>query len=1288
MKKLLLLFGLVLSMCAFVKAQTVNIDRGCVPLEVQFSAPTQSSYFWDFGDSDTSDKQNPDHAYVAPGDYVAILYDQQNGTEIGSIAIKVYEDITIEIVPDTLGGCDPFEVNFSAEIVKDPEIEIVSYLWSFGDGQSSTQVNPRNEYKDEGIFTVSVEITTSIGECDKTIRVEELITVEELTVFFQSDTYESCEAPAGFLFKNTSDNESGYTYTWDFGNGETSNIYNPDSVFYDAPGQYDITLTVDNGSVCVKSFIQRVTIGSQVTSEFTAPDFYCIGDTLVLTSNTQSSSLSWGFEGDVSIISTNNNTVSFVPNAFGELIVNLTSFNNIGCDAVSTDTIFIDPLAQFELTPEGACAGETEVTLVATNQNYQTYIWNDSIDGGPQIDLFVEIPERDSFYINLPETITQSLTVISDIGCTAKEELEFISIPPEAYFIPNKVRGCAPLSVTFTDYSTSNEEIVHSGWNYNDGNYIERVGEASHTHIFQEPGDYFVKLDIANEVNCIDTSKGVWIKVIDCTPPTPTGIPGLPPMGETITLCTGTDVEVTTPFGPDSEIQVHIESDDGRFDFCWNEGIGRHRMETPGLYPITATLEIDGFIIDSLDFGFFNVVGSRSEFSYNYSCDDIKTFTFTEESIDADTYRWFVDDSLASTQQKFTHTFEDYGEHEVILSTQNLTSGCPPHFNSVTFTIEETIADFTLPEILCANVPVILDASSSKVHEECCKANYNWIFDNQTQRCGKNDSIRQLLLPGVQEIKLIVEDAIGCPDSITKTVTVYNVEADFIADTITCLPATIEFENLTESIADIESYEWSFGSTEKDPEYEFSDEDFDENQIFVELIAEDIFGCLDTLEKELQIYEIESNIDIDNGPIICIGDAINFTGQIFDPTGEPTNFRWESNEFGSQYGGVFSLVFTESGIYEIDLVYSLENGDCENRETQTIEVIDLPIADMTTSVDDEFPICYPKIIEFMNTSTVSGIHTVKWIFDGETEIRDNNNPTFSFDKGPHTVDLIVRSFFGCSDTISRTFDLVAPEGTFDIDVVDLCFGDEFTVTLNSDTVDVFSYVWDMGDGTQIENQNPVTHTYNYNPGPDGNRSTIDLILRAADEGCETIYSVPVNIFDVLADFEIDTLSPCGEVSIINNSLGGDSFEWFIDGELISEEINPLIEFSNDISELDLQLVLTDSESGCISDTTIRFDVNNGEFEFKVPNIFTPNNDMTNDYFNADITTKFPGEVKIVTFKIYNRWGNLIYDNSNPLGWDGRYEGESVPSDVYAYYIEVNVGGCVSESMKGNVTIVR
>ena len=95
-------------------------------------------------------------------------------------------------------------------------------------------------------------------------------------------------------------------------------------------------------------------------------------------------------------------------------------------------------------------------------------------------------------------------------------------------------------------------------------------------------------------------------------------------------------------------------------------------------------------------------------------------------------------------------------------------------------------------------------------------------------------------------------------------------------------------------------------------------------------------------------------------------------------------------------------------------------------------------------------------------------------------------------------------------------------------------------------------------------------------------------------------------------------------------------------------------------------------------------------EIKFPNVFSPNGDARNATFNIVYDENaFTGELNIIEFQVYNRWGELLYNNENPtVGWDGRYKGSIVPSDVYAYYIEVSIDGCLARSKKGNVTVIK
>ena len=86
----------------------------------------------------------------------------------------------------------------------------------------------------------------------------------------------------------------------------------------------------------------------------------------------------------------------------------------------------------------------------------------------------------------------------------------------------------------------------------------------------------------------------------------------------------------------------------------------------------------------------------------------------------------------------------------------------------------------------------------------------------------------------------------------------------------------------------------------------------------------------------------------------------------------------------------------------------------------------------------------------------------------------------------------------------------------------------------------------------------------------------------------------------------------------------------------------------------------------------------------MPNTFTPNGDGTNDFFNVVGNA----EARVVAFRIFNRWGQQVYDNRNPAqGWDGTFNGQPQPSEVYFYQIEVQTPDGVW-TQQGDVTLVR
>lgn len=154
-----------------------------------------------------------------------------------------------------------------------------------------------------------------------------------------------------------------------------------------------------------------------------------------------------------------------------------------------------------------------------------------------------------------------------------------------------------------------------------------------------------------------------------------------------------------------------------------------------------------------------------------------------------------------------------------------------------------------------------------------------------------------------------------------------------------------------------------------------------------------------------------------------------------------------------------------------------------------------------------------------------------------------------------------------------------------------------------------------------------------------------------------------------------------------------SYSWdFGDGTIVDADaaIDHRYTFVPNSGEARVLLLVYTGNLACetVIDTTLRV-VDNGFV--KVPNAFTPNNDGRNDFFNYVVPNNVDLEVvEVLRFQVFNRWGQLVYDNEAPEdGWDGRINGKEAPEAVYAYNMEVRTNACeATAKLKGNVTLLR
>jgi gliding motility-associated-like protein len=109
-----------------------------------------------------------------------------------------------------------------------------------------------------------------------------------------------------------------------------------------------------------------------------------------------------------------------------------------------------------------------------------------------------------------------------------------------------------------------------------------------------------------------------------------------------------------------------------------------------------------------------------------------------------------------------------------------------------------------------------------------------------------------------------------------------------------------------------------------------------------------------------------------------------------------------------------------------------------------------------------------------------------------------------------------------------------------------------------------------------------------------------------------------------------------------------------------------------------------NEYGCRDSALVRINVAYESIS-NMPNAFSPNGDGLNDVFKIE-NYKYE---KLLSFKIFNRYGQIVYDGSDgTAGWNGMINDKPAPADVYFYQVQMVLPGAVQKNLKGDVTLIR
>ena len=445
--------------------QAINFNNGST------GTPTLS-YAWEFGDGATSTSANPSHTYTTAGTYtVKLTVTNSFGSDSASGTVNFAPKAAFTPLSKVIQLGD--SITFTNQSTGTPTL---TYLWNFGDGNTSTLKDPSHTYAAAGSYTVSLKATNAYGN----ETVTGTVNFSPKTSF--TPTNKVIQLGEAIAFTSSCTGTAPLTYAWDFGDGSTSSDVNP-SHTYSTAGAYTVKLKVSNAYGDETS---TGTVNFSPKTAFTPTNKVVrLGDAITFansSSGTAPLTYEWDF-GDGSTSSAQNPTYTYT--TAGSYTVKLKVTNAYG-NETATGTVNFSPKAVFTPTNKVIQLGDgITFTNSSSGTAPLTYEW-DFGDGSTSI-----LPNPSHTYA-AAGSYTVQLKVTNAYGNeTATGTVNF---SPKVSFSPtNKVIQLGE-SIAFTSSSTGTAPLTYA-WDFGDG---ATSSQPSPSHTYTTAGSYTVKLKVTN----------------------------------------------------------------------------------------------------------------------------------------------------------------------------------------------------------------------------------------------------------------------------------------------------------------------------------------------------------------------------------------------------------------------------------------------------------------------------------------------------------------------------------------------------------------------------------------------------------------------------------------------------------------------------------------------------------------------------------------------------------------------------------------------------------------------
>ncbi|MDD4307947.1 MAG: PKD domain-containing protein [Thermoplasmata archaeon] len=642
--------------------------------------------------------------------------------------------------------------------------------------------------------------------------------------------------------------------------------------------------------------------------------------------------------------------------------------------------------------------------------------------------------------------------------------------------------------VTFNGtLSADNVGIANYTWTFNDSISDVTLYGVAPVHIFAQPGNYTVTLNVTDSVGNSDTDT-MWVLVLDVTPPTANA-------GANQTVNEGATV---TFDGSASTDNVGIVN----YTWVFFDGITNitlygvspaHQFTAVGVFTATLTVRDsagltgnDTMAVEVLDStapvanaGIDQTVNESSIVTFNGSA--------STDNIGITNYTWTFNDGAANIALYGiapTHLFAIPGVYTVTLNVTDSESNWG--LDTMTVTVLDTTpptANAGVNQTVNEGATVTFNGAASS--DNVGIVNYTWTFFDGAANITLYSAgpAHQFNVVGIYDITLTVRDAAGYAGNDTMRVTVLDSTAPIAnaGPDQTVNESTIVTFNGSASLDNIGivNYTWTFN-------------DGAANIVLYGPGPTHLFAIPGIYTVTLNVTDSESNWNTDtmivtviditlptaeagNNQTVNEGTTVTFDGSVSSDNVGVVNYTWTFYDGAANitlYGAGPAHQFNVVGIYTVTLTVRDAAGNADN-DTMIVTVLDITLP--TANAGPDLTVSEDTLMAFDGTASTDnvGIVNYTWTFtDGVAVTLWGATPGYNFTApGIYAVTLTVRDAAGNSDTDTMTVtvnDITGPTSNAGADATidegDLLI---FDGSASTDNIGIVNYTWTFTDGTPV-----------------------------------------------------------------------------------------------------------------------------------------------------------------------------------------------------------------------------